>query len=545
MNLAAMLGHRLHDFNIYAIVDLTAGQTMSGMAELVRRRVLRDGLHGLEFVNEMVRTAAYLGVPVTLRKVLHGKIADRFVEEHSRGDDTLALEIAWHSIRAGRGVEATPYLLSGARDAIARGALHEAEYSLTTALPHLAEAARCEGLLLIVEVLQDQGRWEESTYPLQDAALGGSHELASVFSIMADHRTMKWPAEKLTADVTTLEHIVQTATNSVTRVRAVRTAAHLLADLRDERLSARVLEAAEMLPTDQLRPEYVDELELSKAQLLYQSREHVASLARVMRLTSVLESRTTNSFIVNLYSGLGAIYCSLGRYSDAQREFGKGHEVAQRLTNDSLRGAISAQLALCAGRLGDYEGQLYWSNAALSTFGRSFTGYCELQAAYYASFAYAMTGHPQRALDIIATWRSRVPPMIPAWLTQASLLFQADILHLTDQTAAAVATAREAFDYKALTLHSASFAGPFVRWLAKAALDQDERCAACLCLNQIMANLDRHDALDQAEIVCACLHLGMKPSCETFNLQKMLAEKLGRLPNSISEQICRLGFHLS
>jgi predicted ATPase len=43
MNLASILGHRLNDLNMYAIVDLSAGQTMSALAELVRRRVLRDG----------------------------------------------------------------------------------------------------------------------------------------------------------------------------------------------------------------------------------------------------------------------------------------------------------------------------------------------------------------------------------------------------------------------------------------------------------------------------------------------------------------------
>jgi predicted ATPase len=52
LNLAAVLGHRLNDMNMYTLVDLSLGQTMTGMAELVNRRVLRDGATGLEFVNE-------------------------------------------------------------------------------------------------------------------------------------------------------------------------------------------------------------------------------------------------------------------------------------------------------------------------------------------------------------------------------------------------------------------------------------------------------------------------------------------------------------
>ena len=79
LNLASVLGRRLNDVSLYMIADLSVGQTMTGMAELVSRRVLRDGGKGLEFVNELVRTAAYLGVPSPLRRALHSHIADRLI----------------------------------------------------------------------------------------------------------------------------------------------------------------------------------------------------------------------------------------------------------------------------------------------------------------------------------------------------------------------------------------------------------------------------------------------------------------------------------
>ena len=543
MNLAAMLGHRLNDFNMYALVDLTAGQTMSGMAELVRRRVLRDGSHGLEFVNEMVRTAAYMGVPATLRKVLHGKIADRFVEEHSRGDETLGLEIAWHCIRAGRGPHATPFLLNGARDAIARGALHEAEYSLTTALPHLSGSARSEGLLLLVEVLQDQGRWSESVSPLNDPVLSGSADLASVFLLTAEHRITHWPAERIHSDVVRLQNIIRCAPEIPTRVRAVRAAAHLLADLRDESLSMQLLRSAESIPTYELRQEYLDELEISKAQLLYQGSEHSASLSRILRLAVRLESSgTATSILGNLYCGLGAIYCGLGRYSDAYRESLKGYEVGSRLANDTTRAALSAQLALCSGRMGDYRGQLAWSNTALETFGSAFGGYCELQAGYCASFAYAMTDNPRKAAETILRIRGRIPDAIPSWLKQASLLFEADIWHLTGQTTTALARAREALDYRLLTPHSAAFAGFFTRWLALASESLDERRKAATWLGSTIANLERHDAMDQVEVLCACVHMDLAAPPGSINVKRMLKEKLAGLPYSITQQLKRLGF---
>jgi DNA-binding SARP family transcriptional activator/type II secretory pathway predicted ATPase ExeA/tetratricopeptide (TPR) repeat protein len=507
LNMAAILGPRLDDISMYTLADLSMAQTMTGMADLVSRRFVRDSGRGLEFVNELTRTAVYLGVPSALRKVLHGHIADRFIEQEGRGRKDLGLEIAWHCIRAGRGEEATPYLLRGARDAILRGALHAAEYSLTTALPHLSGSARAEGLLLLVEVLQEQGRWEESTYPLQDPLLASPHDLASVFSITADHYTGKWPVEKLRADALTLHHIVQGASDSATRVRALRAAAHLLADLRDEFLCASLLRSAETLPIDDLRPEDIDELELSKAQLLYHSHEHSNSLSRIFRLANRLEvSGTINSMVANLNFGQGAILCVTGKYSEAHRYFLKAYDVASRLGNDTLRGELSAQLALCCGRLGEYKEQLAWSNTAFATFRASFGGYIELQAAYYASLAYIMTGYPKNAVETMLKLRARVPNSIPPWLRQASFLFEADILHLTGQSAAALAAAREGLDYRSLTLYSASFAGLFARWLAMTSSAPDERRAAGVCLESIVSQLDRHDAVDQVEILCACVH---------------------------------------
>jgi DNA-binding SARP family transcriptional activator/type II secretory pathway predicted ATPase ExeA/tetratricopeptide (TPR) repeat protein len=543
LNLAAILGPRLSDISMYTLADLSIAQTMTGMADLVSRRFVRDTGHGLEFVNELARTAVYLGVPSALRKVLHGHIADRFIEQEARGGKELGLEIAWHCIRAGRGEQATPYLLRGARDAIARGALHAAEYSLTTALPHLSGSARAEALLLLVEVLQEQGRWEESTYPLHDPILSPPHDLASVFSITADHYLAKWPVEKLIADGLTLHHIVQAAPDSATRVRAVRAAAHLYADLRDEHLCTSLLRSAESLSIDDLPPQRIDELELTKAQLLYHIRQRGDSLSRIIRLVNRLAlSGTINSMVANLYCGLGAIHCVAGKYSEAYHEFLKAYDVASRLGNDTLRGALSAQLALCCGRLGDYKEQLAWSNTAFATFGVSFAGYTEIQAAYYASFAHVMTGYPKNAVDTMSRLRARVPSSIPPWLRQASLLFEADILQLTGEVAGALVAAREGLDYQSLTLHSDSFAGLFSRWLAMTSSAPDERRAAGICLDSIVSNLDRHDALDQVEVLCACVHLEARSSFGGVEMRMVLREKLAELPFPITDQLTRLGF---
>jgi len=543
LNMAAILGPRLNDLSLYILADLSISQTMAGMADLVTRRLIRDGGRGLEFVNELTRTAVYLGVPSVLRKVLHGQIANRLIDQEERGSKSLGLEIAWHCIRAGDGEHATQYLLRGARDAIARGALHEAEYSLMTALPHLSGPPRADGLLLLAEVLQEQGRWEESKIPLQDPMLSHPHEMAAVLSIMADHFIARWPVEKVVEDGMALHHIVQAGSDPGTRVRAVRAAAHLYSYLRDEHLCGAFLSSAEGLSIDNLRQEHIDELELSKAKLLYHMHEHTNSLGRLLRLANRLEvSGTINSLVANVYLGLGAIHCATGEYSEAHREFLKAYDLACRLGNDTLRAGLSAQLALCCGRLGEYKDQLTWCNTAFATFGATFAGYTELQAAYFASYAYAMTGHPKKAVDTMSRLRARVPYSIPPWLRQASLLYEADILHLAGQSDAALSAARDGLDYDSLTLHSASFAGVFARWVSMTSNTPDERQAAEVCLDSIVSSLERHEALDQVEILCACVHVGERRACGNLETRNILQQKLGQLPFPITDQLVRLGF---
>ncbi len=117
LNMAAVLGHRLNDLSMYATVDLSMGQTMAALGQLSHLRILRDGERGLEFVNELVRACAYASIPSSVRKALHGSVADRLLHSRQQGSGG-GLEIAWHCMRAGRASEAIPQLLRGARDAI-------------------------------------------------------------------------------------------------------------------------------------------------------------------------------------------------------------------------------------------------------------------------------------------------------------------------------------------------------------------------------------------------------------------------------------------
>ena len=138
--------------------------------------------------------------------------------------------------------------------------------------------------------------------------------------------------------------------------------------------------------------------------------------------------------------------------------------------------------------------------------------------------------------------RARVPYSIPPWLRQASFLYEADILHLAGQSEAALSAARDGLDYDSLTLHSASFAGVFARWVSMTSNTPDEMQAAEVCLDSIVSSLDRHEALDQVEILCACVHVGERRSCGNLETRIILQQKLGQLPFPITDQLVRLGF---
>ncbi|MEO8637195.1 MAG: AAA family ATPase, partial [Gemmatimonadales bacterium] len=162
LNLAAILGERLNDLPMYQLVDLTLAQTLTGMAELNQRRILRDGGREMEFRNELLRGYAYMQVPSPLRRALHGLIADRLISTEARGEHVPGLMLAWHCFRSLRPVEAIPYLLRGAREALDGGAPYDAEFALKTAMVSLGDDVKPIAKLLLAEALQEQGRWEES-----------------------------------------------------------------------------------------------------------------------------------------------------------------------------------------------------------------------------------------------------------------------------------------------------------------------------------------------------------------------------------------------
>ncbi|MGH9196537.1 MAG: hypothetical protein ACRD1T_12445, partial [Acidimicrobiia bacterium] len=310
LNLAAILGHRLNELSMYALVDLTVGQTMTGMAELVRRRVLRDGGQGLEFVNEVVRAAAYLGVPSSLRALLHSHIADRFIQDEQTGSSALGLEIAWHCIRAGRTHEATPYLLRGARDARNQGAVHTAERGLSTALNHLLLPERREAVILLAEVLQDQGEWSQLLALLDREFSAREREescITRILTMMAESHLLGYDTQATDKNLRFATAVIESTSAASVRIAAARMAAFFVGDLRDSSWAQRVLHAVSTIQTVGLTTDELSRIALVKAILLFQLHDKKSSLDEIEAAAAYLDERKTASSIAcYLQAGLGA-----------------------------------------------------------------------------------------------------------------------------------------------------------------------------------------------------------------------------------------------
>jgi DNA-binding SARP family transcriptional activator len=539
LNVAAVLGHRLNDIALYSIADLGRGQVMAAMAELVRHRVLRDAGTGLEFVNEFLRAAAYLEVPSVVRRALHSTIAEHLMAEEQRGVRFLGLEIAWHATRAGRVAEVPVFLLKGCREAVAQGALDSAARALSTALPQLDAKDQCAAALLLAEVLQEQGRWTDSAAVLSDHRAAQSTAIGRIFLILAEHRTVDSTGDQLIADTQQLLSILRSDPSQSARLRAASAAAQLMGDIRDQALSRALLSAIVAgISRHNLAEHDRHQLDLCRAQFLYYAGQQgevfhaLAELARSLRTDGAV-----NSTLGRVYAGLGAVRCYEGKYEEAKSEFATGHELAIRIANESMQGAMAANLALCCLRLGEYSELQEW--AAKATLIAQ-PNYLSKQVAYFHAYGMAMCGDTAGALRVFESLDSRDHEDTPLWLGQARKLHRADILCLCGHRAAALNQAKEAISSRQPVLYAPSFAGAFARWLSMISLQDGTLNKARPILEDLGKRSQEFDAFDRAEITCARL-IAVRDGDASGELAILLGKHLANLPPAVADQLGRLG----
>jgi DNA-binding SARP family transcriptional activator/tetratricopeptide (TPR) repeat protein len=544
LSLAAILGHRLNDLNMYSLLDVSPGQRIAGLSQLASLRVLRDCARGLEFVNELMRAHAYASIPSSLRKTLHSLVADRLLGRQDT-EDASGLEIAWHCTRAGRLDEATPHLLRGARQALRTGAPYEAERALSTALGRLTSRERVEATLLLAEVLQEQGSWQESLDRLNELSgedREASQDEAIVLEAVARVNMSTSSAALGFAMLPELAHIVKHSHSIRTRVRASKAIAWLFERFRDRTIPASLVAQIESIPVHQLDPDSQGELGLVKAMLFYQagnidqSREHANDAIKVLR-----ERQSANLVVVQLCSGLGALDSREGAYDSAVRHLGEALLMAQRLGNDTVVSSIIANLAICLGRLGRYEELDDLLGRRSEVQGPELTGFAEIQAGYALSLGLSIRGKKQSAIDAVTAVSRRLTGSVPIWMMQAWMLWKADVLLIAGRRQEAYQSAIEGLTVgsDSVRLWSDAFAGPLARWVGSLSRLNKVTSAESI-VEGFVSKLEDYDAMDQAEILCAKRILELQVGGLPEATSSLLRAKLEQLPAAVRAQLVAL-----
>ena len=449
LDLAAILGARLNDLSMYALVDLSMAQTMAGMARLTEFRLLRDNGRALEFRNEAIRAHVYLNLPSPTRTALHEQIADRLLASEASGGEVSGLEIAWHSIRCGREEAATVYLLRGAREALSRGAAFDAEQALSSAMSWLQGSSRVEARLLLAEVLQDQGRWQESAavVPTNRSELDDTQaEVAQALVLSADASAERMTSDQLMRKVIQLMDFVINSSSSRARVIAATKAGGVYSRVREPELGETLIKLLDgMMATAQ----GIDLARLlySKGVTLYALRHVGRSLACVEKALSIVSDLGLGgSLKAQFQNGLGAICASNGQYEASITHFLDAHHTARDVENSLIARTAISNLALSYGRLGSYEQQLSWATRGIGMMDSRAMDSPEVICTYSAALASAMLGRDNDAVTFVEALEPYVTSDIPPWLRQSWGLYRADILLIVQGLPKALAAAQQTFD---------------------------------------------------------------------------------------------------
>jgi hypothetical protein len=229
-----------------------------------------------------------------------------------------------------------------------------------------------------------------------------------------------------------------------------------------------------------------------------------------------------------------------GKYAEALSYYHRAADMAERLGNDTQLAAIFGNLAICHGRLGNYEEQLRFSSVAPRPWGGEFGGFVELQITYSHALSLTILGKLDEASVVIENLESRLCGSLPAWMRQAWFLWKADLQMCAGRATEAREIATQGFAEMGTELHSLGLPGPFARWLACLGRTGSTSDLARRALEPLLDSLTTLDALDQVEVLCAARRLGLHNSKGDLS-ERVIEERLQRLPREVANHLRRVG----
>lgn len=545
LDLAAILGDRLNDLKMYELVDLSLAQTLTGMSELTKARILRDGGAELEFRNELLRGRAYLNVPSPLRRALHGLILDRLLRENGPENIVAGLTLAWHCYRAGQEEQAHPHLLRGSREALARGAPFEAELALQSVIPRLSGGVREDAVLLYTQALQEQGRWKDSIealnrYGSESTELEGQrialeiHAKSKVTYAIAECQAL-FDRAIVQFDLT------QGKPSNRILVEACTYLVHYFGDATHGERLLQVLRQVDLTRCDLLtRLSIVPAI----AHTIWSTKSLFRNLSIQEELSHLSEecdrSGIANSSRFYLENVRGCVYTSRANYEHGLVAFQKAFATANTFGDDDRAAVAASNIGMCYGRLGKYAQLAEWSAIGLSR--ATLASWRRYRAHFGLAWSHAMLGkHSEAVVEAERMLASVIES--PSSIRRVVSLLAADVLQSCGQPKRALEMALFAIEGTDLASIGFGHAGPMARWIA-IARDQEVICeSADLALNALAADLNSLDLLDQAEVLTAqvwlCERRGIAVDAD---LATKWRTSLNPLPLTAAIELRRLGF---
>ncbi len=544
LNLAAVLGPRLNDLEMYALMDLSLGQTMSAMSELARIRILRDGTHGLEFVNELIRAQTYLTIPSPLRRTIHGRIVDRLLGLGDCAAEAAGLEIAWHCVRAGRVTEATPYLLQGAKSAMRRGAPYEAERALASALDRLGEPERSEAVLLLAKSLNEQGKLKDSLELLERCRPLVSEDQEDVARILTLHnklRVLPRSGDDEAVDRSALMAITRTSTTDSTRVFGITTACRMLPENETPAINRELLDIMDKILEDKLDLEARGALALAKGRILYRQKDLSGARREVTDAVTLLTSRgLEGSIVASLQVASAILATAAGEYEPALAHLNTAWQISTRLGNDIICSSVASNIAICCSRLGQFSEQALWGRKSFQHATRTHIPHHIMLSASVLALAYALMEKPSQCLEMLEEGEILLASFEDPIAHQSWCLYCADTLHLLGKHEEAIKKARRAGVGSSADFSLATIVGKYARWTAILGHQVDSTQAGNI-LNQLMMQRASYDRLDQVEILNAKVWFDFKNGCGSNVGREWIQRELGTVPPGVTDLLQRLG----
>jgi tetratricopeptide (TPR) repeat protein len=438
-------------------------------------------------------------------------------------------------------------LFKGAREALESGAPHESELALASAIPSLPPESVPEAQLLLIEAIQEQGRYNESLLTLQALAAepctAGAEfwERVSVLQTAARVNSWSMPATELKESAQAMIRTVRLGIGSRTRLHAAQVAALALNELRDPEIAHALLSAVDLVPEEGYTHKERLALRLLKAQAdLLGGITHVQT-DDLLSLVRHAPSNVASSTNVRLMMTIGAVLARRGEYTEAVEYHKQAFRMAVRLGRDATAASTASNLAVCYLRIGNLPNQIEWAEACLRISGSHaihLNG--RMHAVYCRGLGVAMSSPARAVRDFLQRSEALIGPTAPPWMPELWHLFKADVLATAGAQAEAASTARGVFDYSQLKPAAGHYLGTYCRWCALAAQDRVAREQALTFLKGTAIRLEQYDALDQAEILLALALVG-EESIANQSVQSLLQLRLTHLPEGVAHHFERVG----